>query len=142
MSAAETITHAGLDTLDGLTAKSLLVRGQHAHTPTRLGMLETVRAYAGERLARAADIDAVREDHYRYYLELAQRHGTDRALRGADAREHLARLDAEIDNLDAALGWAVARPSAEQAVAMCAALGGYWVHATATPRRWTGSTRP
>jgi predicted ATPase/class 3 adenylate cyclase len=127
VSAAETITHAGLDTLDGLTAKSLLVRGQHAHTPTRLGMLETVRAYAGERLARAADIGAVCEDHYRYYLELAQRHGTDRALRGADAREHLARLDAEIDNLDAALGWAVGRPSAEQAVAMCAALGGYWV---------------
>ena len=50
VSAAETITHAGLDTLDGLTAKSLLVRGQHAHTPTRLGMLETIRAYAGERL--------------------------------------------------------------------------------------------
>ena len=49
--AAETITHAGLDTLDGLAAKSLLVRGQHAHTPTRLGMLETIRAYAGERLA-------------------------------------------------------------------------------------------
>ena len=64
-------------------------------------------AYAGERFASAADVDAVREDHYRYYLALAQRHGTDRALRGADARQHLARLDAEIDNLDAALGWAV-----------------------------------
>jgi predicted ATPase/class 3 adenylate cyclase len=127
VSAAETITHAGLDTLDGLTAKSLLVRGQHAHSPTRLAMLETIRAYAGERFACAADVDAVREDHYRYYLELAQRHGTDRALRGADARQHLARLDAEIDNLDAALGWAVAQPSAERAVAMSAALGGYWV---------------
>jgi predicted ATPase/class 3 adenylate cyclase len=45
--AAETITHAGLDTLDGLVAKSLLVRGQHARTSTRLGMLDTIRAYAG-----------------------------------------------------------------------------------------------
>ena len=125
--AAETVTQAGLDTLDGLTAKSLLVRGQHAQAPSRLGMLETIRAYAGERLARAVDVDAVREDHYRYYLELAQRHGTDRPLRGADAREHLARLDADIDNLHAALEWAVAQPSAERALALAAALGPYWL---------------
>jgi predicted ATPase/DNA-binding SARP family transcriptional activator len=124
--AAETITAGGLDTLDGLVTKSLLVRRQHALGPTRLGMFETIRAYAGERFASAADLEAVREDHYRYYFALAQRHGTERALWGAGAREHLARLDAEIDNLHAALGWAVAQPSAEQAVAMAAALGCYW----------------
>ena len=105
--AAETITGADLDTLDGLVAKSLLVRRQHARTPTRLGMLETIRAYATERFAAAADEDAVRERHYRYYLALAQRHGTERALWGAGRKEHLARLDAEIDNLHAALAWAV-----------------------------------
>ena len=125
--AAETITAGGLDTLDGLVTKSLLARRRHAHAPTRLGMLETIRAYAGERFAAAADAEAVREDHYRYYLALAERHGTERALRGAGAREHLARLDAEIDNLHAALGWAIAQPSAERALAMAAALGGYWV---------------
>ena len=125
--AAETITAGGLDTLDGLVTKSLLARRRHALAPTRLGMLETIRAYAGERFASAADVEAVREDHYRYYLALAQRHGTERALRGAGAREHLARLDAEIDNLHAALGWAVAQPSAERALAMAAALGCYWV---------------
>jgi predicted ATPase len=127
VNAAETITDAGLDTLDDLAAKSLLVRGQHSRTPTRLGMLETIRAYAGERFAADADADAVRAEHYRYYLALAQRHGTDRALRGADAPKHLAPLDAEIDNLHAALGWAVAQRSAEHAVAMAAALGGYWM---------------
>ncbi|HEX6619408.1 MAG TPA: hypothetical protein VF024_07110, partial [Solirubrobacteraceae bacterium] len=127
VNAAETITHAGLDTLDDLAAKSLLVRGQHTQTPTRLGMLETIGAYAGERFASAADVEAVREDHYRYYLALAQRHATNRGLRGADAREHLARLDVEIDNLHAALGWAVAQPSAERALAMAAALGPYWL---------------
>ena len=125
--AAETITAGGLDTLDGLVTKSLLMRRRHALAPTRLGMLETIRAYAGERFASAADVEAVREDHYRYYLALAQRHGTERALRGAGAREHLAALDAEIDNLHAALGWAVAQPSAERALAMAAALGCYWV---------------
>ena len=53
--AAETITGAGIDTLDRLVAKSLLVRRHEAHGPTRLGMLETVRAYAAERFAAAAD---------------------------------------------------------------------------------------
>ncbi len=125
--AAETITAGGLDTLDGLVAKSLLARRQHAFAPTRLGMLETIRAYAGERFASAADADAVREHHYRYYLALAERHGAERALRGAGAREHLARLDAEIDNLHAALGWAIAQPSAERALSIAAALGSYWV---------------
>jgi predicted ATPase/class 3 adenylate cyclase len=125
--AAETITASGLDTLDGLVTKSLLTRRQHALVPTRLAMLETIRVYAGERLASAADGEAVRESHYRYYLALAQRHGTERALYGADARDHLAPLDADIDNLHAALGWAVAHPSAERALTMAAALGCYWV---------------
>jgi predicted ATPase len=124
--AAEAITAGGLDTLDGLVTKSLLARRQYALAPTRLGMLETIRAYARERFASAADVEAVREDHYRYYLALTRRHGTERALRGAGAGERLARLDAEIDNLHAALGWAVAQPSAEQALAMAAALGCYW----------------
>jgi predicted ATPase/class 3 adenylate cyclase len=127
VNAAETITHADLDTLDDLAAKSLLVRAQHTQTPTRLGMLQTIGAYAGERFAATPDVDAVREDHYRYYLALAQRHGTTRALRGAGAREHLGRMDVEIDNLHAALEWAMAQPSAERALALAAALGPYWL---------------
>jgi predicted ATPase/class 3 adenylate cyclase len=125
--AAETITAAGLDTLDGLVAKSLLVRRQHADAPTQLGMLETIRAYATERLVTVADHEAVCERHYRHYLALAERHGTDRALWGTGGKEHLAQLDAEIDNLLAALGWAVGQASAERALAMAAALSGYWL---------------
>ena len=125
--AAETITHAGLDTLDDLATKSLLVRVRDTQTPTRLGMLQTIGAYAGERFAAVDDADAVREDHYRYYLALAQGRATNRALRSADARAHLARVDVEIDNLHAALEWATAQRSAERALALAAALGPYWL---------------
>jgi predicted ATPase/class 3 adenylate cyclase len=125
--ATETITHAGLDTLNGLVAKSLLILRQDAHTPSRLGMLETVRAYSTERFASTADEQAVRERHYLHYLALAQRHGTERALWGAGGKEHLARLDAEIDNLHTALGWAIGQANAELALALVAALGCYWV---------------
>jgi predicted ATPase/class 3 adenylate cyclase len=123
--ATETITHAGLDTLDGLVAKSLLIL--RADTPSRLGMLETVRAYATERFAATADEHAVRERHYVHYLALAHRHGTERALWGAAGKEHLASLDAEIDNLHAALGWAIGQANAERALALAAALGRYWI---------------
>jgi hypothetical protein len=133
--ASERVTHGGLDTLDGLAAKSLLFRSQDTHTATRLGMLDTIRAYASERFASAPDVDAVREDHYRYYLALAHRHGDERALWGAGGREHLAHLDAEIDNLHAALGWAIEQADAERALVMAAALGRYWV----TRNRFAGA---
>jgi predicted ATPase/DNA-binding SARP family transcriptional activator len=125
--AAEAITAAGLDTLDGLVAKSLLVRRQDAHAPTRLGMLETIRTYATERFAAAADHDAVRERHFRHYLALAERHATDQALCGAGRREHLARLDAETDNLHGALAYALGHTDAQRALTITAALGRYWV---------------
>jgi hypothetical protein len=90
-------------------------------------MLDTIRAYAGERFASVVDVDAVREEHYRYYLAFAQCHATERALWGAEAGKHLARMDAEIENLHAALGWAVGQPSAERALDMSVALSEYWV---------------
>jgi predicted ATPase/DNA-binding SARP family transcriptional activator len=124
--AAETITGTAVHTLEGLHAKSLLVRRRDASTPTRLAMLETIRAYARERLAGAAEEQAVRERHYRYHLELARRHGSERALQGASGRLHLAGLEAELDNLYEALGWTVGQATAEPALAMCAALGRYW----------------
>ena len=130
--AAETITGASLDTLNDLVAKSLLVRRQHTH-PTRLGMLETIRAYATERFEDADDKEAVRERHYEYFLALAEDHGADRALMRPGRIEHLARLDAEIDNLHAALAWAVDRTSAGRALAMATALGWYWL----MRYRWT-----
>ena len=127
--AAESITGAGLDTLDRLVAKSLLVRRRPPGGETRLAMLATIRAFAGERFAVAADADAdaVRARHCRYFLALAQRHGTNRALWGTNRKQHLARLDADVDNLEAALGWALEQPNGEPGLALCAALGEYWL---------------
>jgi hypothetical protein len=90
-------------------------------------MLETIRAYASERFAAGADAEVVRERHYRVYLAVAQRHGTDQALLGVRGKENLARLDAEVDNLQAAVRWALDRRHYEHALAMVAALGSYWL---------------
>jgi predicted ATPase len=125
--ASETITASGLDTLDHLVAKSMLMRRQHAPAATRLAMLETIRADASQRFALATDKHAVHERHFLHYLALAQHHATDRALWAASSNEHLATLDAEIDNLHAALGWAVGQPSTKRALAMTQAIGQYWL---------------
>ena len=125
--AAEAITETGLGTLDRLVAKSLLVRRRQPDATTRLTMLETIRAYAGERFAAARDAEAVRERHHGYYLALAERHGTDRALWGRDREQHLASLDADLENVHAALAWAVGRADGRRALALCAALSVYWI---------------
>jgi len=52
----------------GGRAPSRLVRRQHPLAPTRLGMLETIRAYATEGFALTIDKGAVRERHYPHYL--------------------------------------------------------------------------
>jgi hypothetical protein len=124
--AAETVTGAAIETLDQLVAKSLLV-ARERYASTRLEMLGSVREYATERLAAVTDRDAVHERHYGYFLGLAERHGSDRALWGTDRNAHLARLDADVDNLHAALGWAVRDAGVEKALKLCRALGPYWL---------------
>ena len=125
--AAETITGADIDTLDGLAAKSMLVRHREPDGSTRVGMLETIREYAGEHFATMADRASVRERHHRLFLTLAQRHGTDPALFGPDRDEHLRRLDREVENLDAAFAWAIEQDAGAPALELAAALGEYWL---------------
>jgi predicted ATPase/DNA-binding SARP family transcriptional activator len=100
--AAQEVTEADLDALEGLVDKQLL-RRRGPGRDTRLSMLETVREYALERLqedGRAAEIHA---RHCLYYLDLAERAEPEMYTRGE--AEWLARLDREIDNLRAALDW-------------------------------------
>ena len=124
--AAEAVTAADLDTLDRLGAKSLLVR-RREHGATRLAMLETIRAYALDRLAASPDGPDVRDRHGRYYRALAEYHGSTQATRGRDRKEHLRALDADIENVQAALEWALEEQHAEDALALCVALGEYWL---------------
>ena len=125
--AAETITGADIDTLDGLAAKSMLVRRREPDGSTRVRMLETIREYAGEHFATMADRASVRERHHRLFLTLAQRHGTDPALFGPDRDEHLRRLDREVENLHAAFAWAIEQDAGAPALELAAALGEYWL---------------
>ncbi|MER8043770.1 BTAD domain-containing putative transcriptional regulator [Streptomyces sp. NPDC094032] len=95
----------------------------------RYRLLESVAAYATERLHEMADLAAVRDRHLHHYLTLAER--AEPHLRGAGQRTWLIRLDAEAGNLRAALDEAVRRaaqgPSAPEAVRLATALAWWWL---------------
>jgi predicted ATPase/class 3 adenylate cyclase len=117
--AGEDVTEASLDTLDSLVMQSLLVR-----RGDRLVMLETMRQYAGERLQERTAAAAVHRRHALHYLELAER--AEAGLVGADRARWLASLDAEDDNLRAALRWALDLGEPEVALRLAAVVVVDW----------------
>jgi non-specific serine/threonine protein kinase len=112
--------------LAALTRKSLLRPMQDdAFAAPRLGMLEMVREYAGEQLAGSGELGAVAARHTAWCLALAEE--AEANIRGPDQRFWLDRLEAEHDNLRAALGWCQLDPSrGELGLRLVAALGWFW----------------
>ncbi len=93
----------------------------------RYHLLATIRDYAQERLAEAADEEPVRRAHLRYFTGLAEEIGPliERG-EGRDGLEReLDRLDAERPNLRAALDFASQSGSAEAALRLAGQLGRY-----------------
>src|SRR5439155_9079129 len=103
-----------------LTDKSLLVTAGDG----RYRMLETIKAYATERLYEAAERDRVRRAHADYFAELAE--AADPHLRRAEQLVWLKRLAADDDNIIAAVRGAIAAGDAATAVRLVAASGWYW----------------
>jgi tetratricopeptide (TPR) repeat protein len=119
--AAEAV--CGPDALDGLSEladQSLVVRAGERFT-----MLGTLREYAAERLAERGDAVEAGRRHALAYLRLAE--GAEAGLTGEDPRAWLDRLDADRDNLHAAVEHALAAGDPETAQALCGELWRYWL---------------
>ncbi|MBB5953580.1 putative ATPase [Saccharothrix tamanrassetensis] len=113
----------GEDAFDLLTAlvdKSLL----HAVDGNRHRMLETIREYGLERLGESGRIGAARAEHAEYYRDLAET--AEPHLRSGEQLAWIARLEAERDNLLAALHFAADRGDADTAVRLAAAMSLFW----------------
>ena len=129
LAAAEAVTAAGdagewqvLDHLAALVGKSLVLADE-IQGSTRYRLLETIRHYAAERLARrpGGELDETRAAHRDYYLGLVET--ADLHLRGPDEAAWLDRLEADFDNIRAALAFSVADPdSAEPGLRLAAGL--------------------
>jgi predicted ATPase/DNA-binding SARP family transcriptional activator len=114
-----------LDILEGVEAllRNNLLAAQHARgDEPRLGMLETIREFALERLVERGG-EAVRRRHAAFYLVLAEE--AEQGLLGPQQREWLDRLDAERDNVRAALTWTMDTGEADVGLRIGAALWRY-----------------
>jgi predicted ATPase len=118
LDAAEEIVDAELDTMQALVEKSLV-----RSTGSRYWMLETVRAYALERLAEPHESGEVARRHAEWYAALGAR------LRGPaqhGSSEETTRFEEELANFRAALDWA-ASESIKTAFDLVADLWSFWV---------------
>ena len=125
-----------LDLLSHLVDKSLVAAEASMAGRVRYHMLEPVRQYTLERLHRSDEAETAHRRHAVYFFGLADRAAPE--LRGPGQVEWLERLEADNDNLRAAMAWLQENDEVETAVRMAWALWIFWLmHAHMDEgRRW------
>jgi predicted ATPase/DNA-binding winged helix-turn-helix (wHTH) protein len=117
---------AVLDGIANLVAKSWVALDKSGAN-ARWTLLETIRAYALEKLAEHAEADIAAEHHAGYFRDLFT--SQERGARSSLSDEDLARRVREIDNVRAALDWSFS-PAGDQAIGidLTAAYAPVWRH--------------
>ena len=115
-----------IELLSHLIDKSLVAVEDDAAEGRRYRLLETVRQYARDRLLESGEVEAVRDGHVVFFLQLAKRAQPE--LHRPEQGVWLNRLQVEHDNLRTALEWCqVGRRSAGAGVELAGALWWFWI---------------
>jgi tetratricopeptide (TPR) repeat protein len=124
-----------LELVGRLVHASLVVAEARSGT-MRYRMLDTVRQYAAERLAGSGEMEAMGHRHLAWCLSLAE--ALEPEFTGDRQAEAFATLDAEHDNLRAALGFVGLVDVPEQRLRLTVALTRFWYVRGhyAESRRW------
>ena len=140
--------YAEIDDPDGSAAlmarlvdKSLVAADSLDGPEYRYRLLETLREYGLERLAKRDAVARIRDAHAAYCLALAQRAAT--GLRTGEQRAWLQRLSAEHGNMRAALDHAITIRDHVTAATIAGSVYQFWdLHGHyAEGRRWLGQAR-
>lgn len=134
LEAAEAVCNAGgdiedvLETISSLVDKSLLKQreeiGEHASGEARFWMLETIREYGVERLEQSSEAQEIRRLHAGFCLSLAEE--AERNLYAPQPFRWLDRVEAEHDNIRAAIRWLLTEGDAEIALRLSGATVPFW----------------
>jgi predicted ATPase len=123
LDAAEVATGDAGGVLEGLVRlvdRSLVVAV--GGDPARFRMLETLRAYGAERLAEAGEAELLAGRHTAWFEDLAEE-----AAAHYTRRRWIRQLEADYDNLRAAMDRAMAVGDHQTALRLGGALGWYWL---------------
>ena len=112
-----------VELLGRLVDKSLCLIDGEGSDP-RYRLLETIRQYGFEKLAETSEGQVVRARHRDFYLGFAE--DAEPRLQGPEQVAWLQRLEADHDNLRAALRWSLHRDETEASVPAGSALSLFW----------------
>ena len=113
-----------VDGLELLTEQSLIRTTDRAEPEPRSAMLATIREFATERLDASGEAEAVRRRHAEAFVGLAEEAAG--GLTGPEGASWNDRLEAEHDNLRAALDWIVEADEGALGLRMVSALWRFW----------------
>lgn len=113
-----------LDRMEALLEHHLLRAEMNGGAETRVGMFETTHEYALEQLTASGERSAIERQHAAYYLAHAEE--AERHLNGGEQRAWFTWLEAEHDNLRAALTWARDTGEIEMGLRLAGALSRFW----------------
>lgn len=131
--AAERVCGADLDALESLTEKNLIRRWDAG----RLGLLDTIREYALERLNDSPEAEDVHRRHAEFFLVIGESTNlaAGRHEVGKPMRHDIASL--EQDNIRGALAWAVANVEPALGLALATSVESFWsMHDPREGIRW------
>jgi len=112
------------EVVTSLMNKSFVQQREEANDELRLLMLETVHEYAWEALAAPQEVEAMRQAHAAYYLQLVEK--AEHGLLSPEQEQWLERLEREHENLRAALSWLIEQGELETALRFATALWRFW----------------
>jgi predicted ATPase/class 3 adenylate cyclase len=124
LDAIEVVCGATLEGVASLIDRSLLRRVDGPDGSARFGMLETIREFAAELLTSSGEEPATRLAHANWCASVAE--AAEDELRGPSAGRFLARLQADHDNLIAALRWSLQHGRADVALRIAGAAATFW----------------
>ena len=111
-----------LELLPQLVNKSLVVMDDEGDEP-RYRLLETIRQYARDKLMESGEAAEIRNRHLEYHVQLTE--NAESQLYGSMALKWVNRLEAEYDNLRAAIEWGMDN-NVMAVLRMAGALPNFW----------------
>jgi predicted ATPase len=117
-------TYDVLDLLGSLVDKSLVIADEGADGAVRYRLLETLRQYGREKLLATGEADAIHRRHAAYFLRWTE--ATSRHLLDREQLRARQRLDADFDNIRAALRWLIDIGDAQSGFRLIDATSVYW----------------